>query len=54
MVMIVGMLLSAPLAVLVFYVLISSEFSNVVAFVALTISCTFMGISMWLLGWILE
>jgi hypothetical protein len=48
------MFLTVPVSILAFYVLVSSSFSNVVAFTAFSVSSLFIGVSMWLLGWILD
>jgi inorganic pyrophosphatase len=48
-----GVLAGGPLSILAFYVLVSSSFSNLIAYSALTVSVTFILISIGLLGWIL-
>ena len=46
--------LSGPLAILVFYVLVSQSASNLIAFSSFSISLQFIVFSMWILGWILD
>ena len=44
-----------PIAlIMLFYLLVSSTPSNVIAFTALVLSIIFIGVSMWLLCWILD
>lgn len=40
--------------ILAFYLFVSNTTSNIIAFTALVISLVFMGISMWILCWILD
>lgn len=49
-----GLLLAPLILILVFYLFISNSTSNIIAFTALIISLVFIGISMWLLCWILD
>ncbi len=45
----------SPFALLLLFALfVSDSFSNVVAFGALLVSIFFIGVSVWMLGWILE
>jgi len=52
--LLMGLVLSVPASILIFYMFVSSSFSNVVAFVAFMVSLSFIFISMGLLGWILS
>ena len=52
-VVVAGLFIAAPVAILMFYVFISSSFSNLIAFTSLVISLTFVLVSVGLLGWIL-
>jgi hypothetical protein len=46
---------AAPLIlILFFYFFVSSSTSNTIAFVAMVISLVFIGVSMWILCWILD
>jgi hypothetical protein len=48
-------LCATPLAIIfLFWLLISDSTSNIIAFSALVVSLVFIGISMWLLCWILD
>lgn len=48
-------LCAAPfLAIFLFWLLISDSTSNIIAFTALVVSIVFMGISVWMLCWILD
>lgn len=48
-------LLGMPVAViLLFYIMMSPSFSTFIAFTAFVISIVFIGVSFWMLGWILE
>ena len=48
-------LMVAPLAlILLFYLFVSDSTSNIIAFSALVVSLVFIGISMWMLCWILD
>lgn len=49
-----GLFASPLLALLFFYLFISSSTSNTIAFTALVISVVFIAISMWMLCWILD
>ena len=49
-----GLAVAGPVSIVAFALLVSSATSNLVAYIALTVSVMFMGISMWMLGWILE
>ena len=51
--MVGGILAGGPVSILVFYLFISSSFSNLIAYSALTVSVTFILVSIGLLGWIL-
>jgi hypothetical protein len=48
-----GIIVGGPMSILAFYVFISSSFSNLIAYSALTVSVTFILVSIGLLGWIL-
>jgi len=48
-----GILVGGPISILLFYLFISSSFSNLIAYSAMTVSLTFILISVGLLGWIL-
>ena len=49
-----GLIAAGPASILLFALFISSSTSNVIAYSAFAISAMFIGISMWILGWILE
>ncbi len=52
---ILGAMVATPfVAILLFYLLISSSTSNIIAFTALVVSLVFITISMWMLCWILD
>ena len=52
---ILGLIMATPLVVIMlFYLLISNSTSNIIAFSALVVSLVFIGISMWMLCWILD
>ncbi len=52
---ILGAIAAAPLIlILLFYLLISNSTSNIIAFSALMVSLVFIGISIWMLCWILD
>ena len=48
------MVMSGPTCIFMFSMLISSAQSNLIAFTAFIISLMFIGLSIWLLGWILD
>ena len=50
----IGICLAPVALMLFFYIFVSSSTSNTIAFAALLISLVFIGISMWLLCWILD
>jgi hypothetical protein len=49
-----AIILSPLVLIFLFWLLISDTTSNVIAFSALVVSLVFMGISMWMLCWILD
>ena len=53
-----GVKIAAGLApfvvILMFYLFVSNTTSNIIAFTALVVSLVFMGISIWILCWILD
>jgi len=49
----IGITLSVPASIFLFYVFISSSFSNIIAYAALVIALFFVFVSMGILGWIL-
>jgi inorganic pyrophosphatase len=49
-----GLIAAGPVSILLFALFVSSSNSNLIAYSALAISSMFIGISMWILGWILE
>ena len=48
------MVLSGPTCIITFAMFVSSSMSNLIAFVAFVIALMFVGISIWMLGWILD
>ena len=48
------MALSGPTCIITFAMFVSSSMSNLIAFVAFIIALMFVGISIWMLGWILD
>jgi hypothetical protein len=50
----IGLCCLPILSIAFFYVFISSSVSNLIAFTSMIISIVFMGISMWMLCWILD
>jgi len=50
----IGICISPFLAILLFTVFVSNTASNLIAFTSLVISIVFIGISMWMLCWILD
>ena len=49
-----AMVLAGPTCIITFALFISSAMSNIIAFVAFIVSLMFIGISIWMLGWILD
>jgi Na+/H+-translocating membrane pyrophosphatase len=49
-----GIMVSPIFMILAFTIFVSNTTSNVIAFSALVISLAFIGISMWMLCWILD
>lgn len=49
-----GLMAAGPIAIVLFALLVSSNASTLVAFTTLTVSIMFIGISMNMLGWILD
>jgi len=49
-----GFLFGGPVSIVAFYLFVSSSMSNMIAFSAMVIALTFMGIAMYMLGWILD
>jgi hypothetical protein len=50
----IGIIVSPLIAILLFTIFVSNTSSNVIAFAALMISVIFIGISIWMLCWILD
>jgi hypothetical protein len=50
----VGIAASPLILILLFYLLVSNSTSNIIAFSALMVSLWFIGVSMWMLCWILD
>lgn len=49
-----GIMASAPITILLFYMFVSSTSSTLVAFITLVISLSFIALSLNMLGWILD
>ncbi len=49
-----GLVLAGPIAIVLFATMVSSSASTSVAFITMVISFFFIGVSMYILGWILD
>lgn len=49
-----AILVSPLILIIIFYLFVSNTTSNIIAFSSLVISLVFIGISMWMLCWILD